>query len=96
MHQIRAKRVYDLTRPDQEGNLILIWPCEQELHAQPRICSGELDAQTSQGFWDINWSPHLSQTTRLRNRQKKKENLPKSGLYRPARPQSKIKREINM
>ena len=42
---------------------IEIWPCEQMIYAQPRICPGELNAQTSLGFWDTNGSPNLGQTS---------------------------------
>ncbi len=45
------------------------------VHAQPRICPGEWDAQIPLGFWDTNGSPNLGQTTKLYNdRQKKKKN----------------------
>ena len=39
---------------------IEIWPKEQMVYAQPRICSEEWDAQNSQGFWDINGWPNLA------------------------------------
>ena len=54
---------------------IEIWPYEQMLYAQPRICSGEWDEQTLHRFWDTNGSPNLSQTTRLSNNQQEKEKL---------------------
>ena len=31
-----------------------IWPCEQMVYAQPRICPREWAAQTPLGFWDTN------------------------------------------
>ena len=40
--------------------------------AQSRICSEEWDAETPLGFWGINGSPNLSQTTRSWNNQQKK------------------------
>ena len=43
--------------PLKIGQEIEIWPYEQIVLAQPRICSGEWDAQTSMGFWDTNESP---------------------------------------
>ena len=48
-----------------------IYPYEQMVHAQPRICPGEWDAQTPMGFWRINGSPNLGQNTRPYNNQQK-------------------------
>ena len=33
------------------GQKIEIWPYEQMVYAQPRICPGKWDAQTRLGFW---------------------------------------------
>ena len=43
------------------------------IYAQPIVCPGEWDAQTPRRRWDINGSLNLSQTTRLRHNQQKKE-----------------------
>ena len=43
------------------------------VYAQPKICPGEWDTQTSLGFWYTNRSPNLSQTTRPYNNQLKKK-----------------------
>ena len=43
---------------------IKIWPYEQIVDAQPRICPAEWDAQTPLGLWDTNGSPYLDRTTR--------------------------------
>ena len=52
---------------------IEIWPYEQVVYAQPRVCPGEWDAQTSPGFWDTNGSPNLKKTTiPIDNQQKKR------------------------
>ena len=48
-----------------------IWPYEQMLYTQPRICAREWDRQTVLWFWDTNRLP-----TRPRNNQQKTENLP--------------------
>ena len=64
------------------------------VYTPPRICSGKWDAQTPQGFWDKNWPPNLSQTTRPCNNQQKKENLLNCGLGCLGWPQSK--RKISM
>ena len=42
---------------------------------QPRICPGELDAQTSLDFWDTNRSLNLSQTTRPICNKKKTDRI---------------------
>ena len=41
---------------------IEIWPYEQMVSAQPRICPGERDVQTPLGFWDINGSLNFRPT----------------------------------
>ena len=47
------------------------------VYTQPRIHSGEWDAQTSQGFWNTNRSPNLCPMTRLSDSlQKKKKACP--------------------
>ena len=51
------------------------------VYAQPIICPGEWDTQSSLEFWDANRSPNLVQTTRPSYNLQKKENLPNSGLY---------------
>ena len=56
---------------------IEIWPYEQVVYAQPRICSGEWDTQTSLGFWDTSRSPNLSQMTRPTDNKKKKKKKKK-------------------
>ena len=43
------------------------------VYAQPSICSGEWDAQTSLGFWDTDRSSDLNQTTSPYNNQQKKK-----------------------
>ena len=48
---------------------------------QPGICPGEWAAQCSSGFCDTNRSSNFGQTS---DSQQKKENLPNSGLCRPA------------
>ena len=56
MQQITPERVYDLTRLGREGDSlgfvleIEVWPYEEMVYAQRRICPGEWDAQTPQGF----------------------------------------------
>ena len=59
-----------------------ISPYEHVVYAQPRICSGEWDIESSLGFWDTNRSPTLSQTTRyvILNNTKEKEKWPNNGL----------------
>ena len=52
---------------------IEVWPYEQMVKAQPRICHGEWDAQTSLGFWDKNGSHNLGQTTKPCNNQQQKK-----------------------
>ena len=48
------------TRLDGQGDPlgivqeIEIWPYEQMVYAQPRICPGERDAQNPLRFWNIN------------------------------------------
>ena len=51
---------------------IEIRPHEQVIYAQPRICPGEWDAQSSVGFWDTNGTPNLYHMTRLCDSQQKK------------------------
>ena len=51
---------------------VWIWPYKQIVFAQPRICSGKWDAQTSLGFWDTNRSLNLGQTTWPGDNQQKK------------------------
>ena len=46
---------------------IEIWPYEQMVYAQTKICAREWDAQTSQVFWDTNRSSNLGQKTRSRD-----------------------------
>ncbi len=50
-----------------------VWPFEQMVYAQPRICPREWDTQTPLGFWDTNELPNLGQTTRSHNNQWKRE-----------------------
>ena len=52
-----------------------IWPYEQMVYAQPRICLGKGDAQTPMGFLDTNGSPNLGQSTRPYNNQQKTGEL---------------------
>ena len=63
------------------------------IYAQPRICPGKWDAQTSLGFWNTNGSPNFCQITRLVIVNKKKDNLSNSGLCCSGWPQSKMKRK---
>ena len=44
---------------------IEVWPYEQMVYAQPRICPGEWYTQTPLGLGDTNGSPNLGQMTRL-------------------------------
>ena len=41
--------------------------------AQPKICPGKWHGQTPLGFWEINGSPNLSQTTRPTGSQQQKK-----------------------
>ena len=43
---------------------IEIWPNEEVEYAQPGIRIGEWTEQTFLGFWDINRSPNLGETSR--------------------------------
>ena len=43
------------------------------VYTQPRICPREWDAESSQGFWDINGSPNLGETNRPYNNQQQKK-----------------------
>ena len=54
-----------------------IWPDEQIVYAQPRICPGEWEAPTPLGFWDTNGSPNLGQTTRPYDNQQQKKKKKK-------------------
>ena len=53
----------------QEIKEIKIWPYEQIVYAQPRICPGEWDAQNPLEFWDKNGSSNLGQTNILSDSQ---------------------------
>ena len=53
--------------------MIIIWPYEQMVLAQPRIHPKKWDAWNSLGFWDTNGSFNFSQTTRPSISQKKKK-----------------------
>ena len=57
---------------------IEIWPYEQMVYAQPRICPGKWDIQTPLGFWGTNGSPNLGQTTRPYNNKRKKKKRMKT------------------
>ena len=59
------------------GNCVEVWPYEQMVYAQLRICSKEWDAQTLLGFWNSNVSPNLGQTTRSYNNQQPKKKKKK-------------------
>ena len=53
---------------------VQVWLYKQMVYAQPRICLGEWDTQTSPRLWDTNGSPNLSQTTTpCYSQQKKRE-----------------------
>ena len=60
MQQSSTESVQNNTRLGGQGDPlgivqeIWIWPYEQTVYAQPRICSGELDAQNPLRFWDTN------------------------------------------
>ena len=45
---------------------IEVWPYEQIVYAQPRMCLEEWNAQAPQGFWDTNGSPNLGQQLKKR------------------------------
>ena len=84
MQQISAKRVWDQTRLDVEGDPlgivqeIEILPYEKMVYAQTRIYLREWDVQSSLGFWDTNGSHNLGQMSRPRDsRQKKKKKKEK-------------------
>ena len=64
------------------------------VYAQPRICPGEWDIQTSKGFWHANGSPNLDQMIKSYNNQQKKENLQNCELCCPSWSQSKIDRNL--
>ena len=75
MQQISTKRNMRLGgQGDPFGIMqeVEVWPYEQMVYAQPRICPREWDAQTPLGFRDTNESPNLGQTTRSYNNQQKK------------------------
>ena len=48
----KEKRLGGQSDPMGIEQKILIWPYEQIVYAQPRICPGEWDAQILQEFWD--------------------------------------------
>ena len=56
---------------------VKVWPYEQMVCAQPRICAREWDAQTPLGFRETNRPPNLCQTTRFYNNQQKKKKRKK-------------------
>ena len=68
-----------------------VWPYEQMVYAQPRICHGEWDTQTPLGFWDTNGSPNLGQTTRLYNNERKKRTCRIVNFAVPADHRIKLK-----
>ena len=73
-----AQKEYKIWLGGQSDSLgivqeIELWPYEQMVYAQPKICPGEWDPQTLLGFWDTNWSPNFGQTTRPYNNQQKRE-----------------------
>ena len=70
---------------------IEIWPHEQMVYAQPKVCPGEWDTQNPLGFWDTNWSPNFGQTTRLSCNQQEKENLQNCVLAFPVDHRVKLK-----
>ena len=45
------------------------------VYAQPRVCPEDWDAENPLGFWDINRSSNLGQTTRPNHNQPVKENF---------------------
>ena len=63
------------------------------VYAQPNIYPREWDAQTLTGFWDLDGSPNVDQTTTPYNNQQGKENLPNCGLCCLRWPQSKSERK---
>ena len=70
-----------------------ISPCEEALHAQPRIHPGKWDAQSSLVFGNIHGSPNLGQTTRTK---KKKENWWNNRFAVPADHSVKLKEKEKM
>ena len=67
----------------------------QVVYAQSIICPGEWNLHKT--FWDFEIKIDHVISARLPEleivNKKRKENLPNSGLYRPGRSQSKIKRK---
>ena len=61
------------------------------MNKQPRICSGEWDAQAPLGFWDTNGLPNLGQTTGLHNNQQKKRTCRLVNFVAPADHRVKLK-----
>ena len=57
------------------------------IYAQPRICPGKRDPQTSLRIWDTNGSSNLSQMTRPCDNQ---QNLLNCGLCHSSKSQSKV------
>ena len=98
MQQIGTKRAWDYALLGGQGDplgivqAVEVWPNEQMVYAQPRICPGEWDAKSPRGFWDSNESTNLGQTTGSYDNQQKRENLLNRGICCSGRPQSKIER----
>ena len=62
---------------------IEIWPDNQMIYAQTKICAGEWDAQNSLEFWDKNKSINRGQgSLTKKKKRKKKENRTYSELSR--------------
>ena len=70
---------------------IEVWPHEQMVYAQLRICPWEWDTQTPLGFWDTNGWPNLDQATRSYNNQQKKRTCRIVDFAVRADPRVKLK-----
>ena len=73
MYQISTERLLEYIRLGRQGEPlgivqeIEVWPYEQMLYAQPRICPME--------FWHTHGSPNRGHTTRPFNNQQKKKRI---------------------
>ena len=55
--------------------VIIIWPCQQMLYAQPSTCPRKWLTQTPMELWHTNGSPNLGQKTRPYNNQQQKKKI---------------------
>ena len=70
---------------------VVTWTYEQMVYAQPRICPGEWNTQTPQGFWHANGSPYLGQTNRPYNNPQKRRTCRIVDFVVPAEHRVKLK-----